>query len=80
MVIQKITRDIIKEVAEEFDISYELAREVIYSQFKYTKKEIESATKGEPDTFKNVFLRYFGTFYSSPARVNHLSKNLNKDA
>lgn len=72
MIIQREIRNLIKEIAEKYDLSFEAAREIIYSQFKYTRKELEKGVRNDPSTFKNVLLKYLGTFHTSERKINFL--------
>ena len=79
MIVQKETRDELRKVAEEMNLPYELVREVFYSQFKFLRSEISQGTKGDPSTFRSVFLRYFGTFHPIAKEIEHITKNVDKD-
>lgn len=78
-IIQKPVRDIIKELAKEFDIPYDTAEEIINSQFKFLKDSMGQGVKGEYNTFETVLLRRLGTFVASEAKIDHMtSKYLKK--
>ena len=79
MIIQKEIRNLIKELAELHGLSFEAAREAIYSQFKYTRGQIESAVKGEDDTFKNIRLRFLGTFHVSKKKLEFFRKKYEEE-
>jgi nucleoid DNA-binding protein len=73
-IIQKEIRDLIKELAEKHNLSFETVREIIYSQFKYVRQELESGVKGDYNSYKNVMLRYLGTFYTKENRLKHITE------
>ena len=80
MIIQKEIRNLINEVSKELDLPFNTVRDIFYSQFDYIRKEIEKGKKGNFDSFSNILLRYFGTFYASEAKINNIEKaKKNKD-
>jgi hypothetical protein len=74
MIIQKEVRNLIKEISNEFDLPFELVRYVIYSQFKFTRQELEKGVKGDFSTFKNIVVHYFGTFHATEGKINYFNK------
>lgn len=78
MIIQKETRNLIKELAEEFNLPFDTVREIVYFQFKYIRKELESGVRGEPSSYKNILLRYLGTFYTRDIRIIKLAEIMKK--
>lgn len=74
MIIQKEIRSLIKDVADKHNVTFEEARDVIYSMFKYVREEMESGTKGVPETFKSIQLRGLGTFHFSKNKIEFLNK------
>lgn len=76
--IQKVVRDIIKEVAAERNISTDLATEIVMSQFKFVAVEIAKGRDCDPSTFSNILLKYFGTFSVSEGRLKVLKRNKEK--
>lgn len=74
MIIQKQTRDVIKEIASEFNLSFEDTREIVYSQFEFLKERLQSGVKGEFNTFDNILLKYLGTFYISKGKFKYVTK------
>lgn len=80
MIIQKEIRNLIRDIAEEFNLPFETAREIIYSQFKYVRKELEKGVKNEPETFKNILLKYLGTFYATEAKINYYKNKAKRNA
>jgi nucleoid DNA-binding protein len=73
MIVQKETRILIKELAKKYNLSFEDTRDIIWSQFKYVKEEIAKGNKdGNVITFKNIMLRYLGTFYTKEGRLKRI--------
>lgn len=70
--IQKVVRDIIKEVAQKYDLSMSDATEVVMSQFKFVATEMPKGHDFEPSTFSNIMLRYFGTFAASEGKIRYM--------
>jgi len=79
MIIQKEIRDLIKIIAKKHDLPFETAREIIYSQFKFLRKEIEKGSKEDTSTYKNVLLKYLGTFHVTERKINFLNKKKNEE-
>ena len=79
MIIQKEIRNLIKEIADKEGKSFEEVREIVYSQFKFVREQIESAEKGNRDSYKNIQLRFFGTFYFSENMFNFFKKKFEED-
>ena len=75
MILQPRVRKIIREIAEETGLSFNQVRDIaLASQFKFVVENMAKGVKGEPDTFKNIILRFFGTFKSSPGKIIHSTK------
>ena len=72
-VIQKPVRDLIKQLAKEYDIPYGTAEEIIDSQFKFLKEAMGKGTKGEYDSFETILLRRLGTFEASKGKIDHMT-------
>jgi hypothetical protein len=73
MIIQKETRNLIKELSVEFKLSFEETKDIVFSQFKYVKEELAKGDKGGDFTsFKNIILRYLGTFYTKEKKLERL--------
>lgn len=80
MIIQKEIRNLIKEIADELELPFETVREIVYSQFKYVRKELEKGIKNESSTFKNILLKYLGTFYATEAKINFYKNKAKRNA
>lgn len=74
MIVQVWVRDIIKDIAKKYNLTYNEAKDVCFSQFKFLKKELENGRDFVPDTYKNVLLKGLGTFYFSLRKLNHIKK------
>lgn len=70
--MQKEIRNLIKEIAEEENMSFEAARELVFSQFKYLATVFDAGNKIDKDTYKNVVLRRLGTFHYSEKKFDFL--------
>lgn len=78
MVIQKEVRDLVREIAKKYDISYQDALEIIWSQFKFLRYAMGQGEKGDPDSFETVLLRHLGTFEASKSKIRHMSERFAK--
>ncbi len=74
-ITQTEIRNIIRDVANKFGLSYKVVEEIFYSQFKYVRDEISKGEKGEYNTMNNILLKHFGTFHASKGRVEYSTKN-----
>jgi hypothetical protein len=75
--IQKDVRDIIRNISKKYNISYNDAHDIIWSQFKFVRDNIGKGTKGDYDSFIHIFLRHFGTFAPSERKIHHMSERFN---
>ena len=62
MIIQKWVQDEINKIASDKNLPIKTIYEIAVSQFEYTRNEIRSSEQGKPSTYKNILLKYFGTF------------------
>jgi len=67
-------RNIVKEVCEETGESYSLVEEILYHEFEFLKDCMESGEKGAYATYRNVLLKYLGTFYASEGKMYMIEK------
>lgn len=73
--MQKRLERIIREIAEEEKIPFDIAKAIWESQNMYTRKVMAEGVKGQIETFKNIRWRNFGTFIVNPARLEKIHKN-----
>lgn len=66
---------VIREVAKEEEISSTVLERAWRNQFKVLKDTVEGATKDKADTFKVVYLKYFGKFIPNRAQIRRVVKN-----
>lgn len=76
-------KNILKEIAIEKGLSYDLVEEIYYHEFEFLRDAMEKGIKGEADTFNNILLKYLGTFYSNRKQILKLKeieekKNISK--
>lgn len=69
-VIQKEVKDLLREVCREEDLPFDVVKDIYLSQFRYVRDEIGKGEKGKPDSYKNILLKYLGTFCISPGRMD----------
>jgi len=73
-VIQKQVLRKWQEIAAKYNVSIDDIREVETSIWNYVKSEMAKGIKGQYNTFKNIYLRYFGTFYVRSDRFDYINK------
>ena len=49
-------KNILKEIAIEKGLSYDLVEEIYYHEFEFLRDAMEKGIKGEADTFNNILL------------------------
>lgn len=74
--IQKDVKNILKEVAREKDLPYKVIEDAYMAQFQYVAEEMKKGDKTNADSFKNVMLRYLGTFQTSYNKLKYWENKL----
>ena len=69
-IIQKEVKDLLREVCREEDLPFDVVKDIYLSQFRYVRDEIVKGEKGKTETYKNILLKYLGTFCISPGRMD----------
>ena len=73
-------KKLLKEVSEELNIPYKSVEDVYYHQFEFLKDCMEEGKHGEYDSFNNILLKHFGTFYASQGKIKAMTEHkLKKD-
>lgn len=62
MIVQKWVQDVINQIASEKNLPIRTVSDIVMSQFEYTVKEIRSSEDAKPPTYKNILLKYLGTW------------------
>lgn len=70
--------EIIRRVAKKHGISPTILERAWMNQFKVLKEEMVKAEKGNPDSFKVIYLRKLGKFVPNKAVINYMTKNKKK--
>lgn len=79
MVVQKVVREVIKQLAKEYGVSFNEARRIVYdSTFRLLANGIMEGNSGDIDSFKNIHLPHFGSFYMNPYREYLVTENKKK--
>ncbi len=75
MILQQKTRLIIRSIAEETGLSFNQIKDIaLSSQFKFLIEQMAKGERGDSKTFKNVIIRFIGTFKASPGKIYHMTK------
>lgn len=73
--MQKRVENILKEVAEEQGVPYEVVKAVYESQAMCSRLKMAQGEYGEIDTYFNVRWRNFGSFIVKPGRLAIIHKH-----
>ena len=79
MIIQKEVQDIINWIASEKNLPVKTVHDIVMSEFEYTIKEMRSSEHGKPSTYKNILLKYLGTFYFNYRKDYAIARNKGDD-
>ena len=71
--------EIIRRVAKKRGISPTILERAWMNQFKVLKEEMQNAEKGDPDSFKVIYLRKLGKFVPNKMVIKHMTKNSKKN-
>jgi len=75
---QKKVKEKFIKIAKKYNRDPRYIEFIFESQFRFFSHVISSATKGVPDTFKNIHSKTFGTVWTSPSIVNMLTERWKK--
>lgn len=73
--MQKSIENIIKEVADQYKVPYEVAKAVFEAQNMHTRLCMSKGEHGQIDTFLNIRWRNFGSFIVKPYRLAKIHAN-----
>ena len=73
--ISKEVSDIIRAVAKEHRMSPTILERAWMNQYKVVKDVMQSATKGEEDTFKTIYLRKGFKFVPNKSVIRYMTEN-----
>lgn len=77
--MQKEVELIIKDISLRHGVPYEVAKDVVLSQFHCTRESLKEGEHNKPETFKTVHLKYLGKFFATERRIKQISKSKEKD-
>jgi len=63
-----------KRIAEKYGIPEELVKDIEAFQWRFVRDNIAKGID-TIESFENIYLRYFGTFYASKNILKHIKKN-----
>lgn len=70
--MQRRTEKVIKELALKYNLSEEVIKAVVESQFKCARDIIGSAEAGVPSSFTNIRFKHIGTLWTSAAKIKYI--------
>jgi triphosphoribosyl-dephospho-CoA synthetase len=76
--VPKEIRDLLKEVAAEMELEYDIVEDIYYHEFEFTAAQIASGEKDNYSTFENILIKHFGSFIASERHVDKL-KEINEN-
>lgn len=79
MIIQKETQDVIIKIASEKNLPIKTVSDIIMSQFEYTVGEIRKGEDAKPFTYKNILLKYLGTWSYNFRKAYNITKKVGRD-
>ena len=79
MIIQKEVQLIINKIASEKNIPVKTVSDIVHSQFEYVRNEMKSSEKGKPSTYKNILIKYFGSFHFNYKKDYCITKRKGED-
>jgi len=71
-IVPKEIKDMLKSIASDAGVEYGLVEDVYFHEFGFVAKEMESANKPDPSSYKNILLKHFGSFLSNEQHINKL--------
>lgn len=74
--MQKEIENIIKDVSLRHGVPNEVARTIVYSQFKCIRETLKQGVYDQPETFKTVNVKYLGKFYTTEGKIRNVSKKI----
>lgn len=77
--MQREIENIIKDVSLRHGVSYEVAKTIIYSQFKCIRETLKEGEYDKPETFKTVNVKYLGKFYTTEGKIRNVSKKMKNE-
>lgn len=78
-IIQKPVRDLMRQIAKDYNLPYTTVEDIIFSQFEFVKNSIGEGVKGDYNSFKDVLLRRLGTFKASEKKINYMTDRYLKE-
>jgi len=79
MIIQKEVQVIINKIASEKNVPVKTVSDIVHSQFEYVRKEMKSSEQGKPSTYKNILLKYLGSFHFNYKKDYCITKRKGED-
>ena len=70
--MQERVENIIRRVAQEFNVPEYVAKAMVESQFQCAREELKKGESGKPDTFRNVRFRHLGLVVAKSGKINKI--------
>lgn len=70
--MQKRVEKVIRDIASKYNLSEEVVRAIVESQFKCARENIGSAERGVYSSFVNVRFKYIGLLHTNEAKIKYI--------
>lgn len=72
--MQKKVEAVIKDISLRHNVPYEVAKTVVFSQFRKLKEALTEGEHDKPETFNTVNLKYIGKFYATRRKIERIKQ------
>lgn len=79
MIVQKEVQDIVVKIASDKNLPIKTVSDIVMSQFEYTVGEIRKGEDAKPLTYKNILLKYLGTWSYNHKKAYNITKKVGRD-
>ena len=72
--VQIEIRELLTKIANDTGYDYSLVKDIYGHQFEFVANQLMKGERDRPDTFENIYLKYFGSFISNEKYINKLKE------
>lgn len=76
--VPKEIKDMLRGIAIDTGNDYQLVEDIYFHEFEFLRDQMASGERGLPKTYKNVLLKYFGSFLSNERHILKLKEITDK--